>query len=100
MKDSDPAPDLTVNLKELGFSSLEERKFFSDLATKFIDRAYVKQGEGVGRKRPLTEDVIWNGYHQITLSRWDVQHCGGIKPFYERNNIDLSVRLRKMVTGK
>jgi hypothetical protein len=100
MKDSDPVADLNENLKELGFESLEERKFFSDLATKFIDRAYVAQGDGLRRKHQLTEMVFYKGQHQITLSRWDIQHCGGIKPFYERNNKDLSIRLRKMVTGK
>lgn len=87
-----------------GFTSPEERKFFDELARKFIDRADAAWRKGTHRKRQMTEQVFYNGYHEITLTRFDVHNCGGWKGWglddRERNVHDLCIKLRKMVTGK
>ena len=83
-----------------GFASKSEREFFEVLARKFVDRADEAKREGRIRKYQMTEQVSYNGYHEITLSMFDVHNCGGWKGIDDLNIHDLSIKLRKMVTGK
>lgn len=85
-----------------GFSTPEERKAFETLADKFIDLAYEAKIRGKGRRWTLfTEGFMWNGYHEITMNRWDIEHAGGKKNLrYVDDNRLLAIKLRKMVLGK
>jgi hypothetical protein len=83
-----------------GFSSPKERKFFEDLAHKFVERADEAKRKGYRRNHLLTEQVIWNGYHEISRTLFDIHNCGGWKGIDDLNIHDVSIKLRKMVTGK